>query len=84
MRNHNWCLCKPRSKIEAKDFHKAVTSRAFDILSANSSAEIQYLRWVIEPKELTLYSTFEMNKLKMDAILISDMRQRKSYEKLNL
>ncbi|MFT5713576.1 MAG: NTE family protein [Flavobacterium sp.] len=78
----------PIQKIEAKDLNsiRAVTSRAFDILSANTNLQkFNICDWVIEPKELTLYSTFEMNKLKMDAIFnIGYEAAKTSYEKLNL
>jgi NTE family protein len=78
----------PIQIIEAKDLNsiKAVTTRAFDILSANSNVQkFNICDWVIEPKELTLYSTFETNKLKMDAIFkIGYEAAKESYEKLNL
>ncbi|MGO4817419.1 patatin-like phospholipase family protein [Flavobacterium sp. W22_SRS_FP1] len=78
----------PVQKIEAKDLNsiRAVTSRAFDILSANTNLQkFSICDWVIEPTELTLYSTFEMNRLKMDAIFnIGYEAAKSSYEKLNL
>jgi NTE family protein len=78
----------PVQKIEAKDLNsiRAVTSRAFDILSANTNLQkFSICDWVIEPTELTLYSTFEMNRLKMDAIFnIGYEAAKTSYEKLNL
>jgi NTE family protein len=78
----------PIQLIEAKDLNsiKAVTTRAFDILSANSNIQkFNICDWVIEPKELTHYSTFETNKLKMDAIFkIGYEAAKESYEKLNL
>lgn len=78
----------PIQKIEAKDLNsiRAVTSRAFDILSANTNLQkFNICDWIIEPKELSLYSTFEMNKLKMDAIFnIGYEAAKSSYEKLNL
>ncbi|SDX61513.1 patatin-like phospholipase family protein [Flavobacterium degerlachei] len=78
----------PIQKIEAKDLNsiRAVTSRAFDILSANTNLQkFNICDWLIEPKELSLYSTFEMNKLKMDAIFnIGYEAAKSSYEKLNL
>lgn len=77
----------PIQKIEAKDLNsiRAVTSRAFDILSANTNLQkFNICDWVIEPKELSLYSTFEMNKLKMEAIFnIGYEAAKSSYEKLN-
>ncbi|MFT7335344.1 MAG: NTE family protein [Porticoccaceae bacterium] len=78
----------PVQKIEAKDLNsiRAVTSRAFDILSANTNLQkFNICDWVIEPTELTLYSTFEMNKLKMDAIFnIGYEAAKSSYAKLKL
>jgi hypothetical protein len=48
-----------------------VTTRAFDILSANTNTQkFNICEWLIEPTELSMYSTFEMNK-KMDIILKS-------------
>lgn len=78
----------PIQKIEAKDLNsiKAVTTRAFDILSANSNMnKFNNCDWVIEPKDLSLYSTFEMNKIKMDTVFkIGYEAAKESYEKLNL
>lgn len=78
----------PIQKIEAKDLNsiKAVTTRAFDILSANSNLhKFNICDWVIEPKKLSDYSTFETNKIKMEAIFnIGYEAAKKSYEKLNL
>ena len=78
----------PIQKIEAKDLNsiKSVTTRAFDILSANSNIhKFNICDWVIEPKELTLYSTFETSKTKMNAMFnIGYEAAKESYEKLNL
>lgn len=78
----------PLHKIEAKDLTtiKAVTSRAFDLFSAKSDLQkFNNCDWVIEPKELTIYSTFETNKTKMDAIFnIGYAAAKESFEKLNL
>lgn len=78
----------PIQKIEAKDLNsiRAVTTRAFDILSANSDMQkFNICEWVIEPKQLSIYSTFEMNKAKMDAIFkIGYEAAKSSFEKLNL
>lgn len=78
----------PIQKIEAKDLNsiRSVTTRAFDILSANSDLQkFNICDWVIEPKELTKFSTFEMNKLKMETIFqIGYNSAKESYEKLNL
>lgn len=78
----------PIQKIEAKDLNsiRSVTTRAFDILSANSNLQkFNICDWVIEPTELTKYSTFEMNKIKMETIFnIGYQSAKDSYEKLNL
>lgn len=78
----------PIQKIDAKDLSsiKAVTTRAFDILSANSNMhKFNICDWVIEPKDLCLYSTFETSKVKMDAVFnIGYEAAKKSFEKLNL
>ncbi|RTY65521.1 patatin [Flavobacterium sp. GSP27] len=78
----------PIQKIDAKDLNtiKAVTTRAFDILSANSNMhKFNICDWIIEPKDLCLYSTFETNRIKMDAVFnIGYEAAKKSYEKLNL
>ena len=78
----------PIQKIEAKDLSsiKAVTTRAFDILSANSNVhKFNICDWVIEPKDLCLYSTFETSKTKMDAVInIGYEAAKRSHEKLNL
>lgn len=61
----------PIQELEKKDLNsiKAVTTRAFNILSAQSSyRKFDLCNWVIEPSELKNYSTFETNKIKMDAI----------------
>ncbi|WP_300978646.1 patatin-like phospholipase family protein [Flavobacterium sp.] len=78
----------PMQKINAKDLSsiKSVTSRAFDLLTANSSLiKFDHCHWLIEPEELSTYSTFETSKSKMDAIFnIGYESAKKSYEKLNL
>ncbi|MFL9829813.1 patatin-like phospholipase family protein [Flavobacterium sp. ST-87] len=61
----------PINMITAKDLNsiRAVTTRAFDILSENSnSTKFMQCDWIIQPKELSIYSTFETNKVKMDTI----------------
>lgn len=77
----------PIQKIEAKDLHsiRTVTTRAFDIFSANSNLQkFNICDWVIEPKELSIYSTFETNKTKMDTIFnIGYQAAKDSYEKQN-
>lgn len=78
----------PIQKIEAKDLTsiKSVTARAFDLLSANSSLhKFDHCDWLIEPEALSLYSTFETSKAKMEAIFnIGYESAKKSYKKLNL
>jgi NTE family protein len=77
----------PIQKIEAEDLNsiRAVTSRAFDILSANTNLQkFNICDWLIEPTALSLYGTFEMNKLKMDAIFnIGYEAAKRSYENLS-
>lgn len=61
----------PIQTIETKDLTsiKSVTTRAFDLLSAHGNYQkFSLCDWVIEPKELANFSTFETNKTKMDAI----------------
>lgn len=61
----------PIQKIESTDLNsiKAVTSRAFDLLTANTSLQkFTLCDWVIEPEELSNFSTFETNKTKMQTI----------------
>jgi NTE family protein len=78
----------PIHQIEAKDLNsiKAVTARAFDLFSANSSIhKFDHCDWLIEPEALSLYSTFETSKIKMEAIFnIGYESAKKSYKKLNL
>ncbi|KOS07426.1 patatin [Flavobacterium akiainvivens] len=76
----------PIQKIEAGDLRsiKAVTTRAYDLLSANSNMQkFTLCDWVISPEELALYSTFETNKNKMDEIFnIGYEAAKKSYAEL--
>jgi NTE family protein len=61
----------PIQNIEAKDLNsiKAVTSRAFDLLSAQSNrSKFERCDWVIEPKDLAIFGTFETQKEKMNEI----------------
>ncbi|MEL1245583.1 patatin-like phospholipase family protein [Flavobacterium sp. DGU11] len=73
----------PIQKIEAADLKsiKSVTTRAYDLLSANSNMQkFTLCDWVISPDELALYSTFETNKAKMDEIFnIGYESAKKSY-----
>jgi len=76
----------PIQKIEAADLRsiRAVTTRAYDLLSANSNMQkFTLCDWVISPDELALYSTFETNKAKMDEIFnIGYEAAKKSYDEL--
>lgn len=76
----------PIQKIEAKDLQsiKAVTTRAFDLLSANSNIlKFNTCDWVIEPEELSKFSTFETNRGKMDQIFeIGYQAAKNSFETL--
>ena len=78
----------PMQKIQAKDLTsiKSVTSRAFDLLTANSSLnKFNTCHWLIEPEELSAYSTFETSKTKMDAIFkIGYEAAKKSYKNIIL
>jgi len=76
----------PIQKIEAKDLNsiKAVTSRAFDLLSANQMTQkFSLCDWVIEPEELSTFSTFETSKTKMKTIFnIGYEAAKKSFKEL--
>ncbi|WP_338409566.1 patatin-like phospholipase family protein [uncultured Flavobacterium sp.] len=77
----------PIQTIEAKDLNsiKSVTSRAFNLLSAQGNYQkFSLCDWVIEPKELANFSTFETNKAKMDEIFeIGYQAAKKSFEEMN-
>jgi NTE family protein len=76
----------PIQKIEAADLKsiKSITTRAYDLLSANSNMQkFTLCDWVISPDELALFSTFETNKAKMDEIFrIGYESAKKSYGEL--
>lgn len=78
----------PIQDIVEKDLNsiKAVTTRAFDLLSAQGNYQkFSLCDLVIEPKELSKYSTFETNKVKMDAIFkIGYEEAKKAFEELNV
>lgn len=78
----------PIQNIESKDLKsiKSVTSRAFDLLYANYNYQkFNLCDWVIEPKELANFSTFETSKTKMDTIFeIGYNEAKKSFQELNL
>ncbi|WP_291274007.1 patatin-like phospholipase family protein [Flavobacterium sp.] len=60
---------------------KSVTSRAFDLLYAHGNYQkFSLCNWIIEPKELANFSTFETNKNKMDLIFhLGYEEAKKSY-----
>ena len=61
----------PINDVKAKDLNsiRAVTVRAFDLLSANNHLQkFNNCDWLIELKQLTHYGTFETNKSKMREI----------------
>jgi len=76
----------PIQNIEAKDLNsiKAVTSRAFDLLTAHSNMQkFNLCDWVIEPKELATFGTFETQKEKMHQIFeIGYQAAKTSYDDL--
>ena len=76
----------PVQNIEAKNLNsiKSVTYRALELLTANSNFQkFNYCDWIIEPNELTNFSTFETNKTKMDLIFeIGYNEAKKSFETL--
>ena len=78
----------PIQNIEPKDLKsiKSVTSRAFDLLYANYNYQkFNLCDWVIEPKELANFSTFETSKTKMDAIFeIGYNEAKKSFQNLDI
>jgi NTE family protein len=78
----------PIQDIVEKDLNsiKAVTTRAFDLLSAQGNYQkFSLCDLVIEPKELSKYSTFETNKTKMDAIFkIGYEEAKKTINELNV
>lgn len=77
----------PIQLLDKKDLNsiKSVTTRAFNILSAQSSYQkFSLCNWVIEPTALCSFSTFETNKLKMNAIYkIGYEAAKSSYENQN-
>ena len=78
----------PIQNIENKDLKsiKAVTSRAFDLLAAQGNYQkFSLCDWVIEPKELANYSTFETNKSKMKTIFeIGYNEAKNTFEEITL
>ncbi|CCG54565.1 Protein of unknown function, putative alpha-beta hydrolase family esterase [Flavobacterium indicum GPTSA100-9 = DSM 17447] len=78
----------PIQNIQKTDLKtiKSVTSRAFDLLYAHGNYQkFNLCDWIIEPKELANYSTFETNKNKMDLIFeLGYLEAKKSFESLQL
>ncbi|KUF41927.1 patatin [Myroides marinus] len=61
----------PLQQVQAENFTsiRAVTVRAYELMTTMQNAKGgQLCDWLIEPKELTLYSTFERSRKKMDEI----------------
>ena len=71
----------PIQKIEAKDLNsiKAVTTRAFDILSANSNMQkFNICDWVIEPKICVFTALLKPIKSKWTPFLTLAMKPQKN------
>lgn len=77
----------PIHNVEAKDLSsiKSVTTRAFELLTARGNYQkFSLCDWVIEPKELSKFSTFETSKSKMKTIFkIGYDEAKKSFEEIN-
>ena len=78
----------PIQNLEATQLRsiKSVTYRALELLTANSNLQkFNHCDLIIEPKELTNFSTFETNKNKMDLIFeIGYNEAKKDFENLSL
>lgn len=76
----------PLQNIVAKDLNsiKSVTFRALELLTANSNLQkFDQCDLIIEPKELTRFSTFETNKAKMDLIFETGYKEaQKTFQAL--
>lgn len=76
----------PIHNVEDKDLNsiKNVTTRAFELLTARGNLQkFELCDWLIEPKDLALFSTFETSKSKMNTIFeIGYKEAKKTYEKL--
>lgn len=76
----------PLQKVQAADLKtiKSITTRAFDLLTANSSLiKFKDCDWLIQPDALSAFSAFETSKTKMDTIFkIGYEAAKKSYENL--
>lgn len=77
----------PIHNIEEKELNsiKSVTTRAFELLSGHANYQkFTLCDWVIEPKELANFGTFETSKSKMSEIFtIGYQEAKKSFEELN-
>ena len=77
----------PIQNIEGKDLNsiKSITSRAFDLLSAQGNFQkFSLCDTIIEPKELANFSTFETSKSKMKTIFQIGYDEAKStFEELS-
>ena len=64
---------------------KAVTARAFNLLSANGDYQkFKLCNWLIQPEGLNAFNTFETNKVKMEAIFTIGYEAAKaSFAELN-
>jgi len=78
----------PVQNMEAKQLNsiKSVTYRALELVTANSNLQkFEYCDLIIEPKQLTQFSTFETKKSKMYLIFqIGYNEAKKAFEKLSL
>ena len=76
----------PIHNVEAKDLNsiKSVTTRSFELLTARGNYQkFSLCDWVIEPKELANFSTFETSKTKMKQIFeIGYQEAKKTFEEL--
>ena len=76
----------PIHNVEAKDLNsiKSITTRSFELLTARGNYQkFGLCDWVIEPKELANFSTFETSKTKMKAIFsIGYEEAQKTYNEI--
>ncbi|MDR0229779.1 MAG: patatin-like phospholipase family protein [Flavobacteriaceae bacterium] len=78
------CNVCPIQQIDANELKsiKSVAVRAYELMAAmQNRTQGQLCDWLIEPLELTAYSTFERSKRRMDEIYeLGYMTAKKSYE----
>lgn len=76
----------PVQNLEGNELNsiKSVTYRALELLTASANFEkFRHCTVLIEPKELTIFSTFETNKAKMDLIFeIGYQEAKRTFEKI--